>query len=202
MLISFKQIPGIYFLRDIIERRIVAVGDDGGGAGLEGGKVVDDLGAEESGTVGEGGFVDNHGSAFGLDPLHDALDGGLAEVVGVGLHRQAEDADHAGVLARGVELPGGVVVVVAGLAEDLVRDEVLAGAVGLDDRLDQLFRHVVEICEELLGVLRQTISTITKTRVVVVGANARIQAYTLDDGFRVQAFHFRIRVQLVEIAHS
>ena len=35
--------------------------------------VVHDKAAEESGAVGQGGLVDDHSSAFGLDALHDAL---------------------------------------------------------------------------------------------------------------------------------
>ena len=201
-LVSFKQISCIYFLRDVVQGGIIAIGDDGGGAGLEGGEVVHDLGAEEGGAVREGGFIDDHGGALGLDALHDALDGGLAEVVGVGLHRQAKDADHAGVLARGVELSGGVVVVVAGLAKDLVSDEVLAGAVRLHDGLDQLLRHVVEVREELLGVLREAVAAVAEGGVVVVRADAGVQAHALDDRARVEALHLRIRIQLVEIAHS
>ena len=49
------------------------------------------LGAEELRRV-QRGLVDHHGHALGLHALHDALDGARAEVVGVGLHRQAADA--------------------------------------------------------------------------------------------------------------
>lgn len=49
------------------------------------------LGAEELRRV-QRGLVDHHGHALGLHALHDALDGARAEVVGVGLHRQAVNA--------------------------------------------------------------------------------------------------------------
>lgn len=48
------------------------------------------LGAEELRRV-ERGLVDHHGHALVLHALHDALDGARAEVVGVGLRRQAVD---------------------------------------------------------------------------------------------------------------
>lgn len=48
------------------------------------------LGAEELRRV-QRGLVHHHGHALGLHALHDALDGASAEVVGVGLHRQAVD---------------------------------------------------------------------------------------------------------------
>ena len=49
------------------------------------------LGAEELRRV-QRGLVDHHGHALGLHALHDALDGARAEVVRVGLHRQAVHA--------------------------------------------------------------------------------------------------------------
>ena len=65
--------------------------------------------------------------------FHDALDGALAEVVGVGFHREAIDADGDVFLLGVVPLVAAVVGIVSGFAKDLVGDEVLAGAVGLDD---------------------------------------------------------------------
>ena len=201
VLVSFKQIPRINLLRHIIQDRIVAVGDDGGGAGLEGSEVVDDFRPEEGGAVGEGRFVDDDRRALGLDALHDALDGGLTEVVGAGLHRQAEHADHARVLLGAIELPVGVVVVVARLAEHLVRDEVLAGAVALDDGPDEVLGDVLVVREELLGVLREAVAPVAEGRIVVMRADAGVQAHALDDSLRVQPLHLRISIQLIEIAH-
>ena len=54
-------------------------------------QVVRHLGAEELRRV-QRGLVDHHGHALGLHALHDTLDGARAEVVGVGLHRQAVHA--------------------------------------------------------------------------------------------------------------
>ena len=68
-----------------------------------------DLGPEELRRV-QRGLVDHHGHALGLHALHDALDGARAEVVGVGLHRQAVDTHdrllHAGVYAGMDHLQG------------------------------------------------------------------------------------------------
>lgn len=58
--------------------------------GLEGLQVVGHLGAEELWRV-QRGLVDHHGHALGLHALYDARDGARAEVIGVGLHRQAVD---------------------------------------------------------------------------------------------------------------
>ncbi len=73
-LIPPKNIPSIDFVRDVVEGGVVAVGDDGGGLGLEGGEVVDDFAAEEGDAVFQGRFVDDDLCALGLDAFHDALD--------------------------------------------------------------------------------------------------------------------------------
>ena len=44
----------------------------------------------------EGGFIDNDVGAFCLYALHYPLDAALTEVVGVGLHGEAEYADGGG----------------------------------------------------------------------------------------------------------
>ena len=77
----------------IVETRIIAVGDDGVGLGLELGKVVHYEAAEEGAAVFEGWLVDDDIGSLGLDALHDALDGRLAEVIGVGFHGEAIDTD-------------------------------------------------------------------------------------------------------------
>ena len=87
------------------------------------------LGAEELRRV-QRGLVDHHGDALGLHALHDALDGARSEVVGVGLHRKAVDA-HDRLLLAGVHA-------VPHHLQHLVGHEVLSGAVGLHDGLDQV----------------------------------------------------------------
>lgn len=89
-LIPLKQIPRVHLVRHVRELVAPAVGDDHVAAGLEGLQVVGHLGAEELRRV-QRGLVDHNGHALGLHALHDALDGARAEVVGVGLHRQAVD---------------------------------------------------------------------------------------------------------------
>ena len=93
ILIPPKQVSRIYFLFHVFEAFVEAVGDDGAALGLEGGEVVHHAAAEEGGAVVEGGFVNYHFRTLGLHALHDALDGRLAEVVGVALHSKAVDAD-------------------------------------------------------------------------------------------------------------
>ena len=152
-----------------------------------------DLGAEELRRV-QRGLVDHHGHALGLHALHDALDGARAEVVGVGLHRQAVDA-HDRLLLAGVHA-------VPHHLQHLVGDEVLAGAVGLDDGLDQVLGHVLVVGQQLLGVLGQAVAAVAEAGVVVVAADARLQAHAVDDVAGVEAADLAVGVELVEVGHA
>ena len=145
-LVPLKQIPRVYLVRYVGELVAPAVCDDNVAAGLEGLQIMRDLGAEELRRI-QRGLVDHHGHALGLHALHDALDGARAEVVGVGLHRQAVDAHDRLLLALVHAVPHHL--------QHLVGHEVLAGAVGLHDGPDQVLRHVLVAGEQLLCVLGQ-----------------------------------------------
>ena len=95
LLISSKYIPGIYLILDIIQTGIIAVGDDGMALSLKCLQVIDYFAAKEGAAIFECRLIDNDLSALCLDTLHDTLDGRLAEVIGIGFHRQAIDTDDA-----------------------------------------------------------------------------------------------------------
>ena len=199
-LISLKNIPRIHLPHHIVQGGVVAVGDNGVGLGLEVGQVVDDARAEEGDAVLERGLIDYHLGALGLDALHDALDGALAEVVGAGLHGEAVHAHGDFTLLDGIVSGGGGVV--SGTLQHTVGDVVFAGAVAVDDGLDEVLGHVVEVGEQLLGVFGEAVAAVAEAGVVVVGAYAGVEAYALDDGLRVEAFHLGVGVELVEVAHA
>ena len=152
-----------------------------------------DLGAEELRRV-QRGLVDHHGHALGFHALHDALDGARAEVVAVGLHRQAVHAHDRPLLAGVHAVPHHL--------QHLVGDEVLAGAVGLHDGLDQVLRHVLVVGQQLLGVLGQAVAAVAEAGVVVVAADARLQAHAVDDVAGVEAADLAVGVELVEVGHA
>lgn len=114
-LISSKNISGVDLWGDVVEGRVVAVGNDGVALILEASKVVHDLRAEEHCAIFEGWFVDDNLCTFSLDALHHALHGALAEVVRVALHREAVDADNALALAGLVVVAIRTIRVVASL---------------------------------------------------------------------------------------
>lgn len=192
-LIPLKQIPRVHLVRHIRELVAPAVGHDHVAAGLEGLQVMRDLGTEELRRV-QRGLVDHHGHALGLHALHDALDGARAEVVGVGLHRQAVDAHDRLLLALVHAVPHHL--------QHLVGHEVLAGAVCVHDGLDQVLRHVPVVSEQLLGVLGQAVAAVAEAGVVVVAADARLQAHAVDDVAGVEAADLAVGVELVEVGHA
>ena len=192
-LIPLKQIPRVHLVRYIRELVAPAVGDDRVAAGLEGLQVVGHLGAEELRRV-QRGLIYHHGHALGLHALHDALDRARAEVVGVRLHSQAVHA-HDWLFLAGIHA-------VPHHLQHLVGDEVLAGAVGLHDGLDQVLRHVPVVGEQLLGVLGQAVAAVAEAGVVVVAADARLQAHAVDDVAGVEAVDLAVGVELVEIGHA
>ena len=151
------------------------------------------LGAEEFRRV-QRGLVDHHGHALGLHALHDALDGARAEVVGVRLHRQAVDAHDRLRLALVHAVPDHL--------QHLVGHEVLAGAVGVHDGLDQVLRHVFIICQQLLGVLGQAVAAVAEAGVVVVRPDSRLQAHAVDDVAGVEASYLAVGIELVEVGHA
>lgn len=104
ILISSKQIPRIHFACNIIQAAIIAVGNDGLAAVFEFFKVIHNFAAEEGRTILQSRLVNNDCRAFSLDTLHNALNRGLAEVIGVRLHGQAIYANHTRLLLRFVVL--------------------------------------------------------------------------------------------------
>jgi len=53
---------------------------------------VDDKASEKCASVFQCRLINDDGRSFSFDPLHDSLDGRVAEVVGIAFHRQAVDA--------------------------------------------------------------------------------------------------------------
>lgn len=74
MLISPKNVACVDLVLNIVENRVVAVGDDGVALGLESVEVADNLRAEEHCAVFQGGLIDDNLCTLSLDALHNTLD--------------------------------------------------------------------------------------------------------------------------------
>ena len=187
--VSPENVSCVDFFLYIVQTGVVSVGDDSLALGLEGFEIVYDSAAEEGAAIFECRLIDDDLCAFRFDAFHDALDGGLAEVVAVRLHRQPVYADGAfPFLVRRV-VAAVVVAIVACLAKHPVGDKVFACSVAFHNGLYEVFRHVVVVGQQLLGVLRQAVASIAERWVVVVVAHTGIKAYAADDGLCVEPFH-------------
>ena len=100
----------------------------------------------------------------------------------------------------GIPLAAGFVI--ASLAKDLVGNEVLTGAVALDNGGHHVLGHVGIVGQELLGVLGQAVAAIAKRWVIVMGADAGVETNARDNGLGIEAFDFGIGVELVEVAYA
>ena len=201
ILVSPEDISSIYFILNIIQTSIVAVSDDGMTLRLEGFEVVHHTAAEECCAVFECRLVDYHLCTLRLDALHDALYSRLAEVVGVRLHGESVHADHTGVHFCAV-LVVFAIAVPSSLAQHSVGDVVLACAVALYDCLDEVLWYVGVVGKQLLRVLRQTVAAVAERWVVIVGADAWVETYAVDDCLCVETLHLGVCVELVEVAHA
>ena len=95
-----------------------------------------------------------------------------------------------------------VLVVISRLSQHRISDIVLAGTVTLHNRLNQVLRHISIVSQQLLGILRQTVTAITEARIVVMCTNARIKTYTVNDSLRIQALHLCVSIQFIEVAYT
>lgn len=67
--------------------------------------------------------------------------------------------------------------------------------------MDDVLRHVAVVGEELLGVFRQAVAAVAERRIVVVVADARVEAHAFDDLAGIHAVGAGIGVELVEEGH-
>ena len=100
-----------------------------------------------------------------------------------------------------VAVPLHIVAVVSGAGEDLGGYEILPGAVGIHNCLNQVFGDIVVVCKELLGVFREAVAAVAEGRVVVVGAYAGVEADSVYYRLGIQTFKFSVGVELIEIAY-
>ena len=124
-LISEIQIPRIDLVQHILNIFVVSVCQNDIANLLELVKITDNTTVEEA-VLLHSRLVNNDFNAFCFDPLHNALDRRLTEVITSRLHGQTVHADNFRVLGN-----------------DLIGDKVLAGAVRRDDCRDDILRNIV-----------------------------------------------------------
>ena len=162
--ISPKNVPRINLFLHIIQASIIPVGNDGMALALESIQIIHHFAAEERAAIFECRFIDDDLRTFGLDAFHHTLNARLAEVVRVRFHRQAVHADDTLPLLGRIEVSTVVVVVVTGRVQYAVGNEILARAVTFHYGLDEVFRDILVIGQQLLGVFGQAVAAVTRTK--------------------------------------
>ena len=87
-------------------------------------------------------------------------------------------------------------------AQDIVCNEILACDVRGNNGANLRLRYVLIIGQQLLGVLGQAVATVAEARVVVVAADAWIEAHTFDDLSGIQAMGRGVGIKLIEEGDS
>ncbi len=146
-------------------------------------------------------FIYDDCGAFCFQPFHNSLDGALAEVIGVGFHRETVDTYGYFPAACRICIPG-TVFIESCFFQNAFCNEILAGTVGFYDGFYDVFRDIFVVSQELLGVLGQTVAAVAEGRIVVVAADSGVKAYAQDNLIGVEAMDFRIGVQFVEEADT
>ena len=129
--ISAEEISGIYFILNVVKRRIITIGDDASAHFLELLEVVDNLRTEECAAVFQRRFVDDNGSAFSFNAFHDTLDAALPEIVTITLHCKTIDTDDDLLLFIWIEILASSVC--ASNFKDSLSDEILPGPIAFYD---------------------------------------------------------------------
>ena len=93
---------------------------------------------------------------------------------------------------------GGIITVGTGDFENSIGDEVLTGAVAFHDGLNQVLGDISIVRKELLRVLREAVAAVAEGRVVIVRADAGIEADAVDDVLRGETLRFRVGVEFIE----
>ena len=94
------------------------------------------------------------------------------------------------------------IVIISCHLQHLIGNEVLTCAVAFNNGMYQILRHVCIVCQQLLRVFRQAVTAVAEARIVIVCADSRVKAYTLNDGLSVKSFNFCVCVKFIEIAYT
>lgn len=195
-LIPVVEIPCIYLVPYIGQFIGIAVRHDAVAFIRKFFEIFQHPGAEEL-LFFQGGFINDNRGSFCLETFHNALDGALAEIIGIGFHGQAEDAygNFSAPCCVGIL---DSVFIESRFFQDTFRNEILTGAVGFHDCFYNVFRDVLVVGEELFGVLGKAVAAVTEGRVVVMAADSGVEAYSKNDLVGVESMDLRIGIKLVK----
>lgn len=117
--------------------------------------------------------------------MNDVLNGAGTEIVRAGLHSEAINAD-------GFRFFG----------QNHVGDVLLPDIVGVDDGGNHGLGDAFVIGAKLLGVFRKAVTTVTEGRVIIMAANARVEADSFDNILSVEMLELGVGVEFVKVSDT
>ena len=126
----------------------------------------------------------------------------MSEIVAIGLHRQAINADGYGFFLFGIPTVFFAICVITCFGKYAIGNEILAGTIAFYDGFDEIFRHILIVGKELLGIFRQAIAAVSEGRVVVMRTDTRIETNAFYNLLGIQTFHLCVGVEFVEVADT
>ena len=115
--------------------------------------IVHHLTTKESTAILQCWLIDDNLCTLCLDSLHNTLDGRLAEVIAVTLHRQAINSYHTVMLLACIIAIGIGIAVITSLSEHGICNIVFSCTVTLNNCLYQVLWNIGIVCQKLLGIL-------------------------------------------------
>ena len=107
--------------------------------------------------------------------LHDTQNGTLSEIVAVARHCETVNSNDSYLILVGIETV--VCLITTGTLEDSIFDVIFSSAIALHNSTNQFFWYIVVVGKQLLGVLKETVTSIDETGVILVRTNTRGKAY-------------------------
>ena len=158
--VSLKNVSRIDLFFYVVQLGAIAVCNNGLAVIFEFRKVIDYKASEEPAAVFQGWLIDNDLCTFGLDPLHDTLNGTLTEIVTVGFHGQTVNT-YRHLMSRYTIASVGTFKI-ARFFQYPVCDEIFSRPVGFHDGLNEILRHILIIGQQLLRIFWKTVTAVTK----------------------------------------
>ena len=94
------------------------------------------------------------------------------------------------------------IAVITSLSEHGIGNIVFSCTVTLYNCLYQVLWYIGIVCQKLLGILWQAITTIAETWVVIMRSDTWVKTYAINDCFGIQALDFCVCIQFIEVAYS
>ena len=127
-------------------------------------------------------LVDYDWYILSLNYLHNTLYSRCTEIITVGLHCKAVNTNSLRIFSQ-----------------YLVSNKLLPDVICINHSLNHSLRYALIVSQKLLSIFRQTISAVTKGRIIIMSAYSRIHTYTVYDHLCIKPHNLSIGIQLITL---